>query len=154
MHMLRIVLFLFPCLIAIDGRAQGCTLPVTELRNGQNDTLAMPPPPAPSPADTLQVAEAMPQFPGGEAAMMAHFQRGVRYPSGCEEVEGKVYLGFVVDVDGSILSLKVLRGMAACPAMDDEAMRVARTMPAWVPGCQNGRTVLVRMAIPVRFRRM
>jgi len=150
--MFRIVLFFLLCVIAIAGRAQGCTLPVPELRDGREDTLAVPPPP--TPADTLQVAEEMPQFPGGAEAMMDHFKSAVRWPSGCEEVEGNVYPGFVVDVDGSILSLKVLRGMAACPAMDEEAMRVARTMQAWVPGCQNGQPVLVRMPIPVRSRRM
>jgi len=150
----RVILILFPCLLAIDGRAQGCTLPVTELRNGQNDTLAMPPPPpAPPPVDTLQFAEEMPQFPGGVEAMMVHFRSVVRYPSECLEVEGAVYLGFVVDVDGSLKGLKVLRGIAACPAMDAEAMRIARTMAAWTPGRQNGKPVPVRMAIPVRFRR-
>lgn len=151
--MLRVILVLLPCLMALLGRTQGCTYPITDARAVNNDSLSMPPPPPVPPADTLQIAEEMPRFADGDEAMINYFRSAIHYPAACTEVEGTVYLGFVVDVDGSVKGLKVLRGIAACPEMDAEAMRVARTMPAWIAGRQNGKPVPVRMAIPVRFRR-
>lgn len=107
-----------------------------------------------APQEPLTVAEQMPEFPGGQQAMMAYMVKHMRYPQDCieSEIEGKVFMGFVVGGDGLITDVKVMRGVPACPAMDKEAARVVQSMPNWTPGRQNGRPVAVRMVVPVVFK--
>jgi protein TonB len=112
----------------------------------------------PMQADALQeplvVAEQMPEFPGGQQAMMTYMVKHMRYPQECieSEVQGKVFVGFVVGREGLITDVKVLRGVPGCPALEKEAVRVVKTMPNWTPGQQNGKPVPVRMTIPVVFK--
>jgi periplasmic protein TonB len=110
--------------------------------------------PADVPQEPLAYAEQMPEFPGGQEAMMAYMVRNMHYPQECieNEVEGKVFMGFVVDLEGGITEVKVMRGVRDCPALDKEALRVVSSMPKWTPGRQNGQPVRVRMTVPVMFK--
>ncbi|MDR0891605.1 MAG: energy transducer TonB [Mediterranea sp.] len=97
-------------------------------------------------------AEKMPQFPGGEAAMMKFLSSHIKYPTISLETgsQGKVIVQFVVDRDGAITNPVVLRG--ADPYLDKEAIRVVSSMPRWIPGEQNGKKVRVKYTVPVSFR--
>ncbi|RMG19339.1 MAG: TonB family protein [Bacteroidetes bacterium] len=97
-------------------------------------------------------AEKMPSFPGGEAAMYKFLSRKLRYPRAAREnlTEGKVYLQFVVNEDGSISNINVLRGIGY--GCDEEAVRVIRQMPKWIPGEQGGQKVPVYYTMRVTFR--
>ncbi len=97
-------------------------------------------------------AEVEPSFPGGEAAMMSWIQENIEYPPLAVEMgeQGKVFVQFVVNKDGSIEQVKVLRGVS--DAIDQEAKRVVRTMPKWSPGEQAGKKVRVRYTLPIHFR--
>ena len=98
------------------------------------------------------VVEQMPLFPGGDAALMAYLRDNIHYPTIAAEngVQGRVVVGFVVERDGSITDVKILRGVD--PSLDREAMRVVKSMPRWNPGKQNGSAVRVKYQVPVSFR--
>ena len=97
------------------------------------------------------VVEQMPEFPGGEAALRKYLSNSVKYPRIATEngVQGKVYVNFVVDKSGSISNVKVVRGVDS--ALDNEAVRVIKAMPKWIPGKQNGETVRVSYTVPINF---
>ena len=116
---------------------------------------APPPPPAPKPAvanKVFDVAEEMPSFPGGQGALMAFLSSNIKYPVVAQEngVQGRVIVGFVVEKDGSISDVKVMRSVD--PSLDREAQRVVKAMPKWKPGKQNGSAVRVKYTVPVVFR--
>lgn len=116
---------------------------------------APPPPPAPKPevANKLfDVVEEMPSFPGGQGALMAFLSSNIKYPVVAQEngVQGRVIVGFVVEKDGSISDVKVMRSVD--PSLDREALRVVKAMPKWKPGKQNGSAVRVKYTVPVVFR--
>ena len=98
------------------------------------------------------VVEQMPSFPGGDAALMSYFANNIHYPTVAAEngVQGHVVVGFVVECDGSITDVSVLRGVD--PSLDREAMRVVKSMPRWTPGKQNGSAVRVKYQVPIAFR--
>ena len=98
------------------------------------------------------VVEQMPSFPGGDAALMSYLANNIHYPTVAAEngVQGHVVVGFVVECDGSITDVRVLRGVD--PSLDREAMRVVKSMPRWTPGKQNGSAVRVKYQVPVAFR--
>ena len=95
--------------------------------------------------------ELMPEFPGGNDEMFRFLAQNLRYPVEAREisVSGKVYIYFVVEPDGSISSLKVMRGIGS--GCDEEALRVVGLMPKWTPGKQGGVAVRVQYILPVRF---
>ncbi|MDR0370387.1 MAG: energy transducer TonB [Prevotellaceae bacterium] len=100
----------------------------------------------------FQVVETMPQFPGGDAAMMKYLRDNVRYPVIAQEngVQGRVTCQFVVNRDGSIVDIEVVRSVD--PSLDKEAIRVIQSMPKWKPGQQRGKPVRVKYTLPVNFR--
>ena len=116
---------------------------------------APPPPPAPKPEvsnKVFDVVEEMPSFPGGTGALMSFLSSNIKYPVVAQEngVQGRVIVGFVVERDGSITDVKVMRSVD--PSLDREAQRVVRAMPRWKPGKQNGSAVRVKYTVPVVFR--
>lgn len=116
---------------------------------------APPPPPAPKPEvsnKVFDVVEEMPHFPGGPAALQAFLSSNTKYPVVAQEngVQGRVTVAFVVERDGSITDVRVVRSVD--PSLDREASRVVRSMPRWSPGKQNGSTVRVKYTVPVVFR--
>ena len=95
--------------------------------------------------------EEMPEFPGGEAALLYFLGQNIRYPSIAAEVgiKGKVIVNFVVNKDGSISDAKIMR--AVDPSLDKEALRVVNSMPKWKPGKQSGKPVRVSYVVPINF---
>lgn len=138
----------------------------TENKEGTKDRLAEavrsdiavaapPPPPAPKPEvsnKVFDVVEEMPHFPGGAAALQAFLKSNTKYPVVAQEngVQGRVIVSFVVERDGSITDVRVVRSVD--PSLDREASRVVRSMPRWSPGKQNGSAVRVKYTVPVVFR--
>ncbi len=97
------------------------------------------------------IVEDDPEFPGGQAALMQYLQSNLRYPTMAREagIQGTVFVTFVVERDGSITDVRVLRGVGG--GLDEEAIRVVRNMPAWTPGRQRGQAVRVQFNLPIRF---
>lgn len=138
----------------------------TENKEGTKDRLAEavrsdiavaapPPPPAPKPEvsnKVFDVVEEMPHFPGGPAALQAFLSSNTKYPVVAQEngVQGRVIVSFVVERDGSITDVRVVRSVD--PSLDREATRVVKSMPRWSPGKQNGSAVRVKYTVPVVFR--
>lgn len=109
--------------------------------------------PEPEPDEIIHVAvEENPEFPGGTAALMEYLRKNIKYPAICREnnIQGRVLVSFVVNKDGSIVDVEVVRGVN--PSLDKEAVRVISQMPNWTPGRQLGRAVRVRYSLPVSFR--
>jgi TonB family protein len=99
-----------------------------------------------------QMVEEMPQFPGGENALMEYVSKNVVYPEEAKEkeIQGRVFISFVVEKDGSIGEVKVLRGIGG--GCDEEAARVIKGMPKWEPGMQKGKPVRVNYMMPINFK--
>jgi Ca-activated chloride channel family protein len=97
------------------------------------------------------IVEDMPEFPGGDAALHRFIAQTVQYPVLAREngIQGRVYVSFMVDADGSIKDVKVVRGVD--PMLDAEAVRVVQSMPKWKPGKQRGKSVSIRYTIPINF---
>jgi periplasmic protein TonB len=97
------------------------------------------------------LAEVMPKYEGGLEAMMKFIQKKIRYPRVPQQlgIQGTVYVRFVVNGDGSISDVEVVRGVH--PDYDKEAMRVISMLPSWKGGSHHGRPVKVRMVIPLKF---
>ncbi len=98
------------------------------------------------------VVEKQPEFPGGTAELMKFLSKSIKYPVIAQEngIQGRVVCSFVVNRDGSIVDIEVMRGVD--PSLDKEAVRVIGTMPKWKPGEQRGKPVRVRFILPVQFR--
>jgi periplasmic protein TonB len=96
--------------------------------------------------------EVMPSFPGGEAALARFLRDNVHYPNMAaeNEVQGRIYVQFVVDWDGNITGVKTI-GAQVGAGLEEEAMRVVKKMPKWKPGRQNGQSVSVSYNLPVSF---
>lgn len=121
----------------------------------RNDIAVNTPPPAPKEEVTnkvFDVVEVMPSFPGGQGALMSYLSSHVKYPVVAQEngVQGRVTVSFVVERDGSITDVHVVRSVD--PSLDREAARVISSMPNWQPGKQNGSAVRVKFNVPVQFK--
>ena len=98
------------------------------------------------------VVETMPEFPGGQGALLQYLAKSIKYPVIAQEngIQGRVSCSFVVNKDGSIVDAEVIRGVD--PSLDKEALRVINSMPKWSPGKQRGKPVRVKYTVPVTFR--
>ncbi|MDP1623254.1 MAG: TonB family protein [Bacteroidales bacterium] len=105
----------------------------------------------PQEREIFTVVEEQPGYPGGDEARIAFLQNNIKYPEEAKElgIQGKVFVTFVVEVDGSITDVRVLRGIGG--GCDTEAMRVVKSMPKWVPGKQRGVPVRVQFNLPIKF---
>lgn len=102
-------------------------------------------------AEIFTVVEQNPEFPGGMVALMKYLGNNIKYPVMAKEagIQGRVFLNFVVEPNGSISNIKVLRGIGG--GCDEEAQRVVSKMPKWTPGKQRGKAVRVSFNLPVKF---
>lgn len=123
----------------------------------QIQTYTPPPPPKPKEEEPEEeeifvVVENQPEFPGGQTAMMKFLNDNIKYPVIAQEngIQGRVICNFVVERDGGITDVQVVRGVD--PSLDKEAVRVIQSMPKWKPGSQRGKPVRVRFTLPVVFR--
>ena len=100
----------------------------------------------------FQVVEEMPEFPGGMAEAMKFLAKNIKYPVAAQEakIEGRVIVQFVIERDGSVSDVKVMRGVNS--ELDAEAIRVVSMMPKWIPGKQRGKAVAVKYTMPIMFR--
>lgn len=100
----------------------------------------------------FEVVEKEAQYPGGPEAMLKYLHQNVEYPAIAQEngIQGRVYIEFVVEKDGTPTQFKILKGVD--PALDKEALRVAKTMKKWIPGEQQGKKVRSKFKLPVLFR--
>ena len=100
----------------------------------------------------FEKAEIMPEFPGGEQAMINFVATKVTYPKEAmeKEISGRVLVGFIVEKDGSITETEVVKGIGG--GCDEEAVRVVKAMPKWKPGKQKGKPVRVHFMLPIIFK--
>ena len=108
-----------------------------------------------APSDTARVydkVEVMPEFPGGMQAMMRFISDNIRYPKDAKEAkkEGRSLVEFVIETDGSITDVSVVKEVY--PSIDEEAIRVVKSMPKWTPGEQDGKKVRVKFMMPITFK--
>jgi TonB family protein len=97
------------------------------------------------------VVEVMPEFPGGDIALMKYLSSNLHYPDQAKihNVQGRVYVNFIISSRGKVLFPYVVRGIGS--GCDQEAIRIIKNMPLWKPGKQNGKAVPVRFNVPVKF---
>lgn len=102
--------------------------------------------------DVYTIVEQMPEFPGGEAELIHYISKNIQYPQEAKEkgIQGYVYIGFVIEKDGSVSNIRNLRGVDS--ELGAEAMRVVESMPKWKPGMHNGEFVRVSYQIPIHFK--
>lgn len=96
--------------------------------------------------------EQMPQYPGGDEALLKFIKDNLRYPQAAAEkgIEGRVTIRFVINREGSVTDVTVIRGLDS--ACDNEAMRVVKMMPTWIPGKQNGKNISVYYTLPIVYK--
>lgn len=101
--------------------------------------------------EIFTIVEEQPSFPGGEASLFDYLRKNIVYPTIAREsnIQGTVFVQFVVEPDGSVSNVKVLRGIGG--GCDEEAIRVVKNMPKWNPGKQRGKPVRVYFNLPIRF---
>ena len=116
------------------------------------EVIAQPEPPKEEETKVFDVVEVMPTFPGGQQALFEWLSKNIKYPVVAEEngVQGRVIVTFVVERNGSITDVQVAKSVD--PSLDQEAVRVVKAMPHWIPGKQNGSAVRVKFTVPVTFR--
>jgi protein TonB len=101
--------------------------------------------------EIFTIVEKMPEFPGGIEALFSYLGKNIEYPDLAKDakIEGKVYITFVVNSNGGIDNVMVLRGIGG--GCDEEAVRVVKSMPTWIPGKQRGKAVKVQYNLPINF---
>ena len=116
------------------------------------EEIKAPEPPKVEEEKVFDVVEQMPSFPGGNGALFEWLSKNIKYPVVAEEngVQGRVIVTFVVERNGSITDVQVVKSVD--PSLDKEAVRVVKAMPHWIPGKQNGSAVRVKFTVPVTFR--
>ena len=99
----------------------------------------------------FMVVESMPEYPGGESSLYKYLAENIKYPQMAKEsgIQGRVFVTFVVERDGRVTDVRVLRGIGG--GCDEEAIRVVQNMPKWTPGKQRGKSVRVQYNLPVKF---
>lgn len=135
----------------------------TQKKTSENKTTAPvskpvappPPPPTPETADedaVFIVVENMPAFPGGNDALFKFLAENIKYPVAAQKagIQGRVICQFVVERDGTITEVEVVRPVDE--ALDAEAVRIIKAMPVWTPGTQKGKAVRVKYTLPINFR--
>ena len=100
----------------------------------------------------LDIAETNPSFPEGDTALMEWIASNIQYPATCKEqgIKGRVYVQFIVEKDGSLSNIKIIR--SPNNTLSKEAERVLKKMPKWQPGRQRGKAVRVKFTLPITFR--
>ncbi len=135
--------------LTVEGT--GDELPLIDIADGTGEGTGAPVEAAAPPTEVFLVVEEMPEFPGGQAAMLKFIGKHLRYPASAQAkgIAGIVYVSFVISPEGQVTQIEVMKGIDT--ACDQEAARVISKMPAWKPGRQSGRNVPVRYSLPIRF---
>ncbi|WP_167607336.1 energy transducer TonB [Maribellus sediminis] len=95
--------------------------------------------------------EIMPEYPGGQEALLKFISENVKYPENAikNEIQGKVFVNFIIDESGAVTKVKVLRGVD--DDIDKEAVRVIKLLEKWTPGKEKGKAVKVKYTLPINF---
>ena len=126
-------------------------------QEGEKDIVAPPTevagPAEPAAPEIFTIVEESAEFPGGTAAMMKYIQQNVQYPAMAREagISGKAFLKFVVNENGEISNVEILKGVPGCGECDREAIRVVKSMPKWKPAKMTGRAVKCYFNLPFKF---
>lgn len=109
-------------------------------------------PNAPVTGEEYEVADKMPEFPGGMTGLMQHLSKNIRYPAEAHtnNIQGRVVVSVIINTEGKVTNAQIVQGVA--PSLDAEALRVTGTMPDWIPGTKDGKPVNVKYTFPVVFR--
>lgn len=99
-----------------------------------------------------KVCDRMPSFPGGFDKLMDFMKKTMRYPEDVrkENIQGRVILTFIVEKDGHLTDIKVAKSIS--PLLNEEAIRIVKSMPKWNPGMQDGMKVRVKYTLPISFK--
>lgn len=131
------------------------TLAVSVFANGTNasETVKEPHPQTTTQTKIHDVVEEMPEFNGGQLAMMEFLMNNMKYPQAAVKAkqQGKAVVGFVVRKDGTVSDVHITKS-AGYAVLDEEAIRVVKAMPAWKPGKQKGEPVNVKYSVPITFK--
>lgn len=123
---------------------------------GSNEALETVKKPATDKPIVTTIPDVMPQFPGGEDSLQSFLGRNIKYPLKAKDAntQGTVYITYVIEVDGSVSDIKILRGLFGAGGKEcgDEAIRVVSLMPKWKPGLLSGKPVRVAYTLPFRFK--
>lgn len=125
---------------------------IASMLGGEGTTSVVEAPKAPAKEPVFTVVEIMPSFPGGEEALLRFLRDNVHYPRVAQEneIQGIVYVQFVVDKQGNISDVKTI-GAVKGGGLEEESIRVVKKMPRWKPGKQNSEAVSVQFNLPVRY---
>lgn len=140
----------------VDIKDEFLPVDVGDNENAAQDAYTAPPEEEPEQAikeeEIFISVEKMPEFPGGETELYKYLNKNLKYPDIAKEqnLQGRVYITFVVEKDGSIANPKVARDIGG--GCGEEALRVVRNMPKWTPGKQRTQTVRVQYTLPVIFQ--
>lgn len=112
----------------------------------------------PAPTDSvLTLAEVMPEYPGGMKELYTFIATQIKFPESCLKdkafTDCKVFVKFIVDLNGYPTAFEVIKGCAGYPECDEEALRVLKLMPRWEPGKMKGKPVNVYFNLPIRFKK-
>ena len=130
----------------------------TKDQEGDKDIVAPPTevagPTEPAAPEIFTIVEEQAEFPGGTAAMVAFLQKNIQYPAMAREagISGKCFLKFIVNEDGAISNVEILKGVPGCSDCDKEAIRVVKSMPKWKAAKMTGRAVKCYFNLPVSFK--
>jgi protein TonB len=91
------------------------------------------------------------EFPGGIQELYKYIKKNLKYPKTNSDFQGKVFVSFTIEPDGSISDVAVMKGIPGVPEADKEALRLIRAMPKWVPAKRNGAPVRMKFVVPVKF---
>ena len=147
---------LFAALASVSLLLAGCNANPQQTETAApdaSDTATETAAPAPTPTDSVyEVAEVMPEFPGGTQALFKFISENLEYPQHAidGQIEGRVVVQFVVDKTGKVGNIQVVRSIDKL--LDQAAIDVVRALPAWKPGMQNGKQVNVRYTLPIVFK--
>ena len=102
--------------------------------------------------DVFLSVEENPEFPGGPAKLLEYIQKNLEYPEAAREneIQGRVFVGFIVEEDGSVSNVKILRGIGY--GCDEEAIRLVNSLPKFKPGKQRGKPIRVYYTLPIVFK--
>ena len=115
--------------------------------------MLLPPPPPPAAVEEVyDLVEVIPNFPGGDECLQKYIKENVKYPAEAskKKEQGRVYVRFVVEKDGSISNVTIARGAGSM--IDTEALRVVKMMPNWSPGMHRGKFVRTGVILPILFK--
>ena len=103
-------------------------------------------------AEVFTIVEEMPEYPGGLNKLTDYLSKNIKYPQMAREsgIQGRVFVNFVVEPDGSVSNVNVMRSLGG--GCDEEAVRVVKAMPKWKPGRQRGKAVRVSYILPIVFK--